>query len=259
MKVHTSAKILLPMLIVFALTTPAFAWGPERPTYTMAEPADHAVFNSITDNAAVGDERDFVRIAEKGTGDTYSSDIEIEADKEYEVYIYYDNDASPTYNDAEHEYIGVARDVRLSTNFPVELTEGEQGTIFGKISATNTDPQAVWDEAYITAKENVTLHYVSGSAKIYNQGTVNGSVLSMNMFSDEGTSLGISELNGVIPCNDEYASGQIVYTIQTKAVEENQPSADSASGQSFIVPLSVALVVGVFFIIGMLFSRRSRN
>ena len=36
--------------------TPVMAWGPERPTYTNEKPADHAVFNSITNNAAVGDE-----------------------------------------------------------------------------------------------------------------------------------------------------------------------------------------------------------
>lgn len=40
-------------------------WGPKRPTYTNEHPADHPVFNSITNNAAVGDERDFVRIEEK--------------------------------------------------------------------------------------------------------------------------------------------------------------------------------------------------
>ncbi len=26
-----------------------FAWGPDRPTYTMAQPADHVTFNSITE------------------------------------------------------------------------------------------------------------------------------------------------------------------------------------------------------------------
>lgn len=40
-------------------------WGPERPLYSLQETADHAVFNSMTDNPAIGDERDFVRIAEK--------------------------------------------------------------------------------------------------------------------------------------------------------------------------------------------------
>ena len=257
-----SGSIFLIVLTALMLTTSAFAWGPERPTYTNEEPADHAVFNSITNNAAVGDERDFVRVAEKGTGDAYASDIEIEAGKQYEVYIYYDNDASPTFNDAEHEYIGVARDVRLSTIFPGSLEEGEQGAISGKISSSNTDPQAVWDEAYITAKESVTLHYVTGSAKIYNQGSVNDSVLSStHLFSDEGALLGIDELNGIIPCNDEYASGHIVYTIQTEAAEENQAAADPPEAQNaapgVILIACACLLTGVF--LGVFFSRRSRR
>ena len=67
------------------------AWGPERPMYTNAEPADHATFNSIIDNPVFGDERDFVRIVEKDAGETYSSDITVEPGKQYEVIILYHN------------------------------------------------------------------------------------------------------------------------------------------------------------------------
>ena len=220
-------KQLLALGLAAALTavlplTGVSAWGPERPTYTNEQPADHATFNSITNNAAVGDERDFVRIEEKSSGRPYSSDITIEPGKQYEVYIYYHNDASMTYNGAEHDYVGVARDVRLLSNFPDELSAGERGVVNGIISSSNAEPEMVWDEAYITASEDMTLHYVEGSAKIYNDWGVNGSVLSINLFSDEGTFLGLNELNGVILGCDEY-SGQVVYTIQTYAVEDNTP------------------------------------
>ena len=200
----------------------AMAWGPERPTYTNEKPADHAVFNSITNNVAVGDERDFVRIVEKGTGNKYRSEIEVEAEKEYEVYIYYHNDASSTYNDAAHNYVGIAQNVRLSTGFPEKLSAGERGVVNAKITSTNTDPKSVWDEAYITAKEDITLHYVLASAKIYNQWGVNGSVLPMSIFSDQGTFLGLDELDGLILGCSEY-SGQVVYTIQTHAVDNPNP------------------------------------
>lgn len=193
-------------------------WGPERPTYTNEKPADHATFNSITDNAAVGDERDFVRIEEKSSGRPYSSDVTIEAGRQYEVYIYYHNNASSTYNDEAHDYAGVARDVRLAASFPSELSAGETGIVSATISASNTDPVAVWDGAYITAKEDVTLSYVEGTAKIYNDWDVNGSVLSTNLFSDEGTFLGLNELNGIVLGCDEY-SGAVVYTIQVSAAE----------------------------------------
>lgn len=213
-----SFAVALAFMTTLLMAPATYAWGPaDRPTYTNQDPADHAVFNSITNNAAVGDERDFVRVEEKNSGRAYSSDIEVEAGKQYEVYIYYHNDASATFNDRAHGYAGVARDVRLASKFPTELAAGERGTISGKIMASNTDPLEVWDEAYITAKQDMTLHYVEGSAKIYNGYKVNGSVLSTNLFSDMGTFIGLNELNGVILGCDEY-SGQIVYTIQTVAV-----------------------------------------
>lgn len=218
MSLAGAVSLIAPLV----LTSVTFAWGPERPTYTNEHPADHAVFNSITNNAAVGDERDFVRIEEKNSGRPYTSAIEVEAGKQYEVYIYYHNDASKTYNDSAHNRVGVARDVRLASNFPSKLSAGEEGTVLGKIMASNTDPKEVWDEAFITAKQDMTLHYVEGSARIYNNYAVNGSVLSTNLFSDMGTFIGLSELNGVILGCDEY-SGQIVYTIQTVAAGEPVP------------------------------------
>lgn len=214
------------LLLGSVLTAPvAMAWGPERPTFVNEAPADYPVFNSITDNAAVGNERDFVRIAEKNVGATYSSEIKVEPGKQYEVYIYYHNDASETYNDKDHGYKGVARDVRMSSGFPQELARGERGTVVGIISASNTNPLKVWDEAYITATAPMTLHYVEGSAKIYNGFDVNGSVLSSNLFTDTGTFIGLNSLNGVIMGCDKY-SGQVVYTIQTQAVPEPEPEPD---------------------------------
>lgn len=199
------------------------AWGPtDRPTYTNEQPATRPVFNSITNNAAVGNEMDFVRVAEKDPNATFGNEVELEAGKQYEVYIYFHNDAADDYNYAQYQNVGIARDVRVASSFPTELAKGERGEIMGKISATNTDPLVVWDEAYVTAKEAMTLHYVTGSAKIYNQGSVNGSVLSTNLFSDTGTFIGYNTLNGLVPGCDKY-SGQVVYTIQTRAVNSEEP------------------------------------
>ncbi len=199
-------------------------WGPERPMFTNENPATYAVFNSIKNNAAIGDERNFVRIVEKGTCKEYVSDLEIEAGKQYEVYIYYHNNASETYNDAKHNYKGVARGVRVATDFPSRLAKDEAGAVIGKIMADNTNPLAVWDGACVRAQEPMTLHYVEGSAKIYNGGPVNRSVLSTKIFSKEGTLVGFSELRGLILGGDACASGHIIYTIQTQAVTEwNNP------------------------------------
>lgn len=213
---------LVAMFAAQVVSPAALAWGPERQTYTMNNPAPKATFNSITDNSAVGDERDFVRIVEKGTGNTYVSDLVIEPEKEYEVFIYFHNDASQTLNDPAYNYVGVAQNTRVSSSFPTSLKAGEVGTIFGRITSTSTDPEAVWDEAYVRAKEDLTLHYVSGSAKIYNRWQASGSVLSQNLFTDTGTFIGMNKLDGVVPGCDIF-SGQVVYTLQTHAVESEDP------------------------------------
>ncbi len=193
-------------------------WGPERSTYTMAKPADHAVFNSITDNAAIGDERDFVRIAEKNSGTAFSSEITIEPNKQYIVLIYFHNNASATYNDKEHNYIGFAENTRVYSIFPSSLEKEEKQAVFGFISSTNTEPKVVWDSAIITAGEAVTLHYIPDSAKIYNSKKADKSILPISLFSSEGTLIGSNVLNGLIPGCDEYA-GMVIYTIQTMPME----------------------------------------
>lgn len=265
------------VLMSLALTPAVLAWGPERPTYTMNNPAHSATFNSITDNAAVGDERDFVRIVEKNTGNEYVSDIELEAGKQYEVYIYFHNDASATFNDKAHNYVGVARETRVSTDFPDELAAGEVGRVIGKISSTTTTPETVWDDAYVRAKQAMTLHYVEGSAKIFNNWPSNGTVLSTRIFSDEGTYIGLasvndkSELNGVIPGCDQY-SGSINYTIQTVAsttpevpvdpetpVKPTDPEIPSELPKTGPVEIILAVVVVGAIVAGIVYYMKSKK
>lgn len=225
-KIYVSALMLgvlgaLGMNVV-KITTDASAWGPERTTYTNDNPAPQAVFNSITDNAAVGDERNFVRIVEvrdDGEKNEYVDELTIRGGHDYEVYIYYHNNASSSYNTVEENYKGVARNVRVSAGFPESLKAGERGQVDAIISADRTLVEKVWDEAYITAEENVTLAYISGSAKILNGGQTNGSVLSTELFSADGTLIGYNTLNGVLYGCAEY-SGHIVFRIRaTKVIE----------------------------------------
>lgn len=227
-KIFVSALVfaVVGALGAFGLSGDAQAWGPEdRATYTNESPAPKAVFNSITNNAAVGDERDFVRIVEVDPGGTkheYVNEVEVRGGYDYEVYIYYHNDASETYNDKKYDFVGVARDVKLATSFPVSLAKGEKGTVSATISANNTIVPKVWDEAFMTATEKVTLAYVSASAKIYNDWNKDGTVLSTDLFNGEGTYLGLKDLNGVILGCDKY-SGYILYRIRATKVEEPEP------------------------------------
>lgn len=192
--------------------------GPQRPTYTMAKPADHATFNSITDNAAVGDERDFVRIAEAGSGRTFTSELIVEPGKEYEVWIYYHNDASETFNDSAHNYVGVARQTRMNSHFPNALAKGERQKVEAYITSTTTNPRTIWDEAYITAKEALTIEYVEGSAHIYNKWDVNGMELGAGLFTPNGVYLGVNKLDGLV-LGGNLCSGTVIYRIRTAAMK----------------------------------------
>lgn len=218
--------LVVALLMTMVSGAQVSAWGPERPTYTMAKPAERATFNSITDNAAVGDERDFVRIAEAGAGRAFTNELIIEPGKEYEVWIYFHNDASETVNDAAHNYAGLARNTRMISYYPEALGAGDRGKVEGYITSTTTDPVTVWDEAYITAKKALTIEYVEGSAHIYNKWAANGSELGKELFTADGTWLGLNNLNGLIlGCND--FAGTVIYRIRTVAVEQpEEPKPD---------------------------------
>ena len=78
------AGIALSLLTLLLAGSSVFAGGPaNRPTFTSANPADHVVFNAITDNPVYGDERNFVLIREAGQG-AYQNEIKLQPGKEYE-------------------------------------------------------------------------------------------------------------------------------------------------------------------------------
>lgn len=225
MSKHRLRNIMIALAVVLPLAQamPVSAWGPERPLYTMKNPADHPTFNSITDNSSLGDERDFVRIVERDSGNTFTSDLEIEAGKEYVVMIYYHNNASATYNDAAHDYVGVAEDTNVVSYFPEKLKAGEKGKIDGMISASNSDPESVWDEAYITAKDDMTIGYVKRTARIYNDWATSGTELGTDLFTPKGAFIGLDELDGLILGCEEF-SGAVHYNIRT--IAEGDPIPD---------------------------------
>ncbi len=217
------------------LATPTLAWGPERTTYTNNNPAPEVTFNSITDNAAVGDERNFVRVTELGgSSKKYVDTLTIEPGKEYEVYIYYHNNAASNLNASGK---GIANGVKVSTSYPTIVRKGEKGMVSGIISATDSNPPKVWDEAYFTTSyDEVVLRYKTGTAVIHNAGKVNGSVLSSNLFTKDGTYIGINTLDGRIPGCAEY-SGYITYTLvaeRTAASLEKQVSLDGKNWSNHV-------------------------
>lgn len=204
------AGIALSLLTLLLAGSSVFAGGPaNRPTFTSANPADHVVFNAITDNPVYGDERNFVLIREAGQG-AYQNEIKLQPGKEYEVRTYFHNNAKSSLNTGEGT--GIARNARISTDVPSAVKPGERGRITSTLSASNANPQQVWDEAYITADSTVSLRYVPGSAVVRSNGAINGQVLPSSLFTPEGTFLGYSALNGALPGCADFA-GYVTYRL----------------------------------------------
>ena len=193
-----------------ALGGSAFAYGPERQTFTAENPADYVTFNSITNNPTVGDERNFVRVRQAGVGNFVDS-IDIVPGREYEVYIYYHNNAKSSLNSKENSYRGIALDAKLNTIVPSTIAKGKEGLVRAEITTRNARPQKVWDQAVLRSpSRDVALRYIQGSAKITTKGAVNGQILNGGNLFGSGTNLGYDSLNGILPGCDQY-SGVITY------------------------------------------------
>ena len=191
-------------------------WGPKnRPTYTWSNPADHVTFNSMTDNPEIGDESNFVRVRKVGSQDKFSNNVTVEPGSEYEVFVYYHNNASAKLNDGDHR--GIAQNVRLRMDKITDRLEaGHAAVIKGTISASNATPKEVWSTSYLHAKETVSLRYVPNSAKLSNSGSLNGSTLNDDALfgKDGGTFLGYTKNYwGAIPGCNEYA-GYVKFRIK---------------------------------------------
>lgn len=192
-------------MVAGAIILPAtlLAYGPERPTYTFEQPADHVTFNSITNNPNVGDERNFVRIREDVSGTTYRDSVDLEPGKTYSVMVYYHNNAASNLNASGR---GVAENVSLRMELPATINAGVTANFNGFISASNATPGTVWDHANGVNDTNATvaLRYIANSAKVTSNGAVNGATLPDTLFTT-GTKLGFDALNGVLPGCNEYA------------------------------------------------------
>ena len=191
-------------------------WGPQdRQTFTWSNPADHVCFNSMTDNPEIGDEANFVRVRKAGGHDKFVDNVIVEPGEEYEVFIYYHNNASASLNEGDRR--GIAENVRLRMNYIAStLNAGEAAVIRGTISSSNAIPEEVWDTAYLNANEAVGLRYVPNSAVLHNTGSLGGTVLNDDAVfgKDGGTYLGYSKgYWGMIPGCNEFA-GYVTFRLK---------------------------------------------
>ena len=205
-------KRWLPLSVaVVAIAIPAIvmAWGPDRPTYTMEQPADHVTFDSITDNPQVGDERNFLTIKDttEAADATWHDTLTAQPGHEYWVRIYVHNDAAANLNLK-------ATNVRTKVNVP--NTTGKSVELGGFITSDNAAPQEIWDSATLTSSNDFNVAYEAGSARFFNNvfGQT-GTPLSDNIVTDAGAQLGYDKLDGVIPGCLQY-SGYVTFKIKVQ-------------------------------------------
>jgi len=216
------------------------AWGPARDVYCIKDSpiacpvsnpagtvADHVTFNSIANNPAHGDERNFMQIKDANSGNgTYADSITIQPGHTYDVYMYYHNNASSTLNDAAHNYKGIANGVNVMAQIPALI--GNTETTANGFVRWNGSPSeyGVWDSITLKSANNgqIALRLVPGSAKLYNHNDGKGNAtkittLSDNIVKSEGAKIGYNldangnvKLDGVIPGCHEYA-GYVVFKL----------------------------------------------
>ncbi len=225
MKTNVKKVAVIPVAVLSFFATSAIfntedvsarvdtAWGPQdRPTFTYEVPATYPTFNSITNNPTLGDERNFVRVRKAGDTNPDSDEVTLEVGEEYEVAIYYHNNAASNYN-ASGE--GIAENVRMRTEFPSYLEANQSAQVVGFITSSNANPGEIWDSAYLDAKEPVYLNYVANSAVLHNLGSSDGTPMSGDaLLSDQGVLLSYwDDLWGIIPGCNEYG-GYLTYRIK---------------------------------------------
>ncbi len=196
---HRVYAVLLVAMAVLIPSIAIFAYGPERPTYTIASPAPHITFNSITDNPNYGDERNFVLIkdaANTSPGGWSHTDINVEPGKEYLVRMYVHNNAAENLN-------LIATNTRVSASVPA--TTGNSLQIDGYVTADNATPAQVYDHVVLNSDKRFNVAYVEDSSVFYNNINPNpGFSLSVPeavdpIVTSAGAQVGYQQMNGNVP------------------------------------------------------------
>jgi len=167
-------------------------WGPDRTMFTVAEPANYPTMNSIENNPAVGDERDFYSIRDLDTGPA-TNNIVLHANKKYEMSIYFENAAAPGLPN------GKTVGTRLRAKLPAFVLGRAPSNAF--ISALNTRPKIIWSTLVVSSPSSdaLTFSLIPDTARIHTSGKADGLVISdSDLFGKNGALIGCDTLDGVL-------------------------------------------------------------
>jgi uncharacterized repeat protein (TIGR01451 family) len=208
-------KVLASLAVagaIIGVSVAARAWWPERPTYTIAHPAPHVTFNSITDNPNFGDERTFfdAKNAANTQSGGFAGRVKVEDGETLLLRTYVHNNAADNLNDAAHGYRGVARDTKVKIYLPTATADALRANSY--VSASNATPREVADSVDFYGDLPFSLEYVRGSAITYNNAHTQGIALNDSIVTT-GAPLGYQNMDGTIPGCFQYAN---IVTIKVK-------------------------------------------
>lgn len=227
-------KELIDVVIEYEFNNIKSSWGPQdRECFDWSNRANTVTFNSISNNPFLGDERNFVRIRKAHSNECEADEVVLEPNTEYEVTIYYHNNAMEEMNASGN---GIARNTLIRARFPSYINAGEIGVLVGFIKASNSIPNEVWDSCYLHAEDDYYIRFVSNSAYIYNSdeiGTSNGIRLSGDRLLGTGVLLGYYDnMWGMIPAGARFG-GYIKFKIIAEKCQFAVISEVSKDGKSW--------------------------
>jgi len=206
--------IVTTILCGLVITSGAvLAYGPARPTFTTQVPATYVTFNSITNNATYGDERNFTTIkdASNTSAGGWTDSVTVQDGKEYIVRMLVHNNAASNLN-------LVATNTRVSANVP--NTTGNSVQIDGYVSADNANPQKIWDSVVMNSDKKFNIAYVAGSATYYNNVVPGGQPLSNNIVTSGGALVGYNAMDGKVPGCYQY-EGLVSFKVKVAVPSPN--------------------------------------
>ena len=181
--------------------------GPLRDQFSKKEKLSLPILNSLIDGEEFGEEQFFVGIR-AGANTPYQRTIQIEPGCDYEIRIFYHNDADTTCSGEE----GSVTKTRLRAFFTNVIRPGEEGVVSAAISSEGNTIPVIWDGITFQSAEELCVSYKIASARLYNNRKKEGCILPQALFTEDGVYLGTDELNGILPPG---SSGYVTFIVQT--------------------------------------------
>ncbi len=202
-------------VVLLGFTFAAGAWWPERPTFTIKNPAPYVTFNSITDNPNYGDERAFfdAKPVSNTSQGGFSDQNQVTDGQEMLLRIYVHNNAADNLNASGK---GIAKDAKARIWLPSVTENTMRANAY--ISAPNAKPVEVSDTTDFVGNGNFKISFVPGSATMYTNAVPSGYKLSDSIVAG-GAPIGYEGANGTIPGCFQYSG---IITIKVKVQMETK-------------------------------------